>query len=299
MLEWPFIHFINDELISLSERFGMKYNNIIVTNGYLLDESIARALGKQNIEYVQITLDGTEHIHNLRRRIANGGGSYSTILQGISYLLNNNINTVIRINVDKESINSISSLIDELYRKYKKYVKTKLLSLDIARVYGYRKSFSLSDFYYMCRNIWLKTVHYGFITPSLQVAGIGTFCGAERDSLTDIVVDIFGNLYKCWNYVFVKGANYSTLEELAEHNYEIIPQNRNRLRYVEKASLLSINNGKCLSCNYFPYCQGLCPDLRLRIMKSLEENIYNRDKCKSIVKDYLETQIEALLSSKE
>lgn len=137
-----------------------------------------------------------------------------------------------------------------------------MLSLDLARVFGHRDSFSLSEFYSKRKNIMKKAVKLGFINPSLESGGVRAYCNAETDVLSNLTIDVFGNIYKCWNYVFVKDSSYCTLDELIENNFEILPQNKNRLDYVEKVSLLNANNGQCLKCKYITYCAGLCPDVR-------------------------------------
>ncbi len=295
LLEFPLITSINKDLIKLASNFNIEYSNIIVTNGYLINEKVAKNLSDQNVRHVQITLDGTESFHNEKRKLINGGKTYSKILDGISYLLSNKIKVLVRINVDRSNKESIFSLIDDLYRKYKEYVLAKKLFLNIARIFGYEKSLSISEFDPVYNELWIKAAQYGFFEPSLETAREGVFCNAERDTIDSLVIDIFGKVYKCWNYVFINDANYSTLKEMSENNFTMISRNKERLKYVEKVSLLNINGGNCLSCNYLPYCQGLCPDLRLRILEGKEENIYERNKCKLIVENHIKSTIKTIL----
>ncbi|HCD08822.1 MAG TPA: radical SAM/SPASM domain-containing protein [Thermoanaerobacter sp.] len=296
-LEWSLIFTLNNEFIKLGNEHHIRYKNVIVTNGFLIDESIATKLSQQNTEYVQITVDGPEIIHDKRRYLANKKGTYSKILDGIYNLLKNGVNTVVRVNIDKGNIDYIEILIEELYSRFQTFVGKGLLSLDLARVFGHRDSFSLSEFYSKRKIIMKKAVKLGFINPSLESGGVRAYCNAETDVLSNLTIDVFGNIYKCWNYVFVKDSSYCTLDELIENNFEILPQNKNRLDYVEKVSLLNTNNGQCLKCKYITYCAGLCPDVRKKIANGEEENIYKNEKCKSIVEDLIKEQIKLIYNT--
>ncbi|MGC9218758.1 MAG: radical SAM protein [Athalassotoga sp.] len=293
LLEFSLISQINQELMNLASDYKISYSNILVTNGYLINETIVKKLSNQNVKYIQITLDGNENFHNKKRTLINGGNTYSKILNGISNLLAAGIKVIIRINVDKSNKDNIPYLIDELYKKYENYVLSKTLFISIARIFGYEKSISISEYEPIYNTLWIKSTHYGFIEPILESTKEWTFCNAERDVIDSPVIDIFGKVYKCWNDVFINNANYTTLEKLCE---EEIPKNKERFRYVEQVSLLNVNNGNCLLCNYFPYCMGLCPDLRIRILNGKEENIYTGNKCKLIVENHIKNEIKAILS---
>lgn len=295
LLEFSLITKINQELIKLAHNYEINFNNIIVTNGYLINKVIAKELSVQKIKHIQITLDGTEKFHNKKRKLINGGNTYSKILDGISDLLSENIKVLIRINVDKTNKENISDLIDELYIRYKKYVLSKKLFINIARIFGYKESLSISEYELIYNELWSKAEHYGFFEATLETAAEGTFCNAERDTIDSPVIDAFGKVYKCWNDVFVNNANYTSLEELIQNNFKKINKNKERLKYIENVSLLNVNDGNCLSCSYFPYCMGLCPDLRLKISNNEEENIYKNNKCKLIVENHLKSVIKAIL----
>ncbi len=53
-----------------------------VTNGYTLDEYID-TLKQGTIREIQVTLDGTADIHNARRLLKGGSGTFEKIVQGI------------------------------------------------------------------------------------------------------------------------------------------------------------------------------------------------------------------------
>ena len=66
----------------------------IVTNGVFAGDFIdILSLAKDNIEMLQITIDGPEIIHDKRRKNFSGKGSFIDISKSIDALLDNKINT--------------------------------------------------------------------------------------------------------------------------------------------------------------------------------------------------------------
>ena len=57
-----------------------------VTNGYTLEEYIP-VLKSGKIREIQVTLDGTETIHNKRRFLKSGAGTFDKIVRGIDRCL--------------------------------------------------------------------------------------------------------------------------------------------------------------------------------------------------------------------
>jgi len=85
----------------------------IVTNGVHLPKfgNLLRD-NKDIIRSIQITLDGTREIHNKRRKTANDKGTFNEVVASINKLLEMQIRTVVRTNVDRQNLDSVP----ELYR---------------------------------------------------------------------------------------------------------------------------------------------------------------------------------------
>ncbi len=81
----------------------------LVTNGFHLTEYID-VLKTATVREIQITLDGTEAIHNKRRLLKNGNPTFDQIVNGIDECLKNDLVVNLRMVVDKENINSIPDL---------------------------------------------------------------------------------------------------------------------------------------------------------------------------------------------
>jgi len=85
------------------------------SNGYCLDD-FEDLLGPDKIHRIQMTLDGTEEIHNKTRFLKNGQPSFSKIVNNINLCIRKNIDVIIRTNLSNDNIINIPNLID-FYQK--------------------------------------------------------------------------------------------------------------------------------------------------------------------------------------
>ena len=81
----------------------------LVTNGYYLEEYLPLFSGIA-IREIQVTLDGTEKIHNNRRPLKNGEGTFWKIVKGIDVALQQNLPVNLRMVTDRENIHELPEL---------------------------------------------------------------------------------------------------------------------------------------------------------------------------------------------
>jgi len=81
----------------------------IVTNGYHIVEYID-ILRMASIREVQVTLDGTEEVHDARRMLKGGQGTFTQIVEGIDMLLENEIPVNLRLIIDKQNIQNLPAI---------------------------------------------------------------------------------------------------------------------------------------------------------------------------------------------
>ncbi|HEX7599646.1 MAG TPA: radical SAM protein, partial [Polyangia bacterium] len=81
----------------------------VVTNGYDL-ESYLPALSGGAVREVQVTLDGPPEIHDRRRLLHNGGGTFERVAAGIDRLLEARIPVNLRVVVDRENLPALPVL---------------------------------------------------------------------------------------------------------------------------------------------------------------------------------------------
>ena len=80
-----------------------------VTNGYTLVDYID-ILNQGIIREVQITMDGTADVHNARRFMKGGKGTFDKIVEGVDVCIANNITVNLRMVIDKENIENLADL---------------------------------------------------------------------------------------------------------------------------------------------------------------------------------------------
>ncbi|MBI4733753.1 MAG: 4Fe-4S cluster-binding domain-containing protein, partial [Rubrobacteridae bacterium] len=84
----------------------------IVTNGSfaILFIDILKKF-KETIKSVQVTIDGPPSIHNKRRKLANGRGTFDIIIDSVNALLSIGIEVSARINIDSQNIDYVPELL--------------------------------------------------------------------------------------------------------------------------------------------------------------------------------------------
>jgi uncharacterized protein len=103
----------NKDIVNKILKFaaGNRSKITIVTNGVFAGDfvDILNPV-KENIEMLQITLDGPSEIHDRRRKTPSGKGSFDKISESISRLLEAGINTNARVNIDSDNIQYLPEL---------------------------------------------------------------------------------------------------------------------------------------------------------------------------------------------
>lgn len=272
-----------DLIESLTEKILKKFNDIdydsnIVTNGYYLSKENAIRLKNINVKNVQVTLDGSKEIHDKRRILLNGTGTFDVILKNIKESCEI-LPIVIRINVDKSNINNIFSLI-ELLNKENLLDKVGFYLAPIDNSNNTcmdNTCFNIKDFskeeilfYEKCLSLGINSIH-------IPRTNLG-ICGAV--SKNSFVISPKGDLYKCWNEIGRKEFSIGTLKDNLIANHRIT-------KWLQYDPLQEYN--ECNSCKFLPVCFGGCA---YNYMQSIEK------KCTPILFNS-EKVIQLLHSTKE
>lgn len=103
-----------------------------VTNGYTLSTYVS--LFKQHrIREVQVTLDGTEEIHNSRRYLKGKNPTFETIVQGIDACLDAQIQINLRMVIDKDNLGNLPEM--ARYAIQKKWTESPYFKTQLGRNY--------------------------------------------------------------------------------------------------------------------------------------------------------------------
>ena len=119
-LNWKFFETLLPKLDKLFKEKNINYTTSITTNGYLFSNKKADFLKRFNFKSIEVTLDGLNSVHNLRRPLLNGQETFVNIWNNIKYILDNNIlkHINLRINISKDNYLFVDDLIEFILRDY-------------------------------------------------------------------------------------------------------------------------------------------------------------------------------------
>ena len=266
-------------------------NLCLVTNGYNLPDYIdILKLGK--IREVQITLDGTESVHNSRRHLKGGGATFKKIVEGITLCLNNKIPVNLRMVIDKENIKDLSNIAK--FAIEKGWTEKALFKTQIGRNYELHHCQSSSEKLFNRISLFEKLYEIinanphvlEFFKPSFSVSRFLSENGVLPESLfdscpackTEWAFDYTGKIYPCT-------ATAGKLDESVGTFYPSINLVSEQIDEWESRDVISIPG--CRDCNLQLACGGGCGS----IAKNRTGKIFSTD-CRP-VKELLELGFSA------
>lgn len=279
---------LSDRFIEICNRYEIKYISAIITNGYLL-KSIngANFIERCHISSVQITIDGTENVHNKRRiLLGNKKGTYREIIDGINAISNCGCKIKIRINLDR--INN--QIIKEICFQLEKDI------LDKKNVFPYiAKLFCMDDLNSGFEDRLLPSEEYVNSAIAFEVLAKKAGFNVERKTLMpkvkiwfcaapyghSLVIDPDGDFYYCWNDIGIKEYRIGSLFEEDNKQFEKQRNLWNKYSYEF--------HNDCLKCKSFVICAGGCAREKVRSDKNYSCDDYSI--CSDIlIKNYIIAQ---------
>ncbi len=225
-------------------KHGRLFRADIITNGYTLTEEILKKLKSYNVVSMQITLDGDEETHNLRRPLKDGSDTFSKVIKNIKLAAKF---MILNIRVNCESGHD------------KQFTNVKELLKDVENIritpaytrYDHRKQeektrrnaeFLYSKLSYMPTEKCLST-----FKP--RIAG----CAATNAYGIVILPD--GTTCKCWHEIsgVLKG-RYGNM--LSEHSNPI-SDTAKLWKWMDFDPYTE--DSPCYECKILPNCGGGCP----------------------------------------
>lgn len=232
----------------------IKFNSKIITNGYLFDEALVnKAIKLWNLEFAQITLDGTEAEHNKRKAFVKTSESpFRRTLRNIELLLKQNVRVVSRLNFDENNVDDIPILIDSLHEKFGKYNNYRaypaILSTDWLNHTSERSETTREFLHDKFVEFSQKLQKYSMSKPFVLTQQIKPYyCMAANPAL--VTISAKGELYTC----------QSTDDSMRYGNVTegiLIPE----IPYQWENCLNT--KKKCETCTFLPECSAFdkCPD---------------------------------------
>jgi uncharacterized protein len=242
LLEIDKIEKISIVLSAFFERNKVQYIFTAVTNGYLLNEVNVLKLYQSKIKIVQITIDGTKDVHDMRRPLKNGSGTFETIVNNIK--ANKYLSCYLNIVYDVSNYRNVYELIDYLRINLSDSISMIIIG-DVKPII--HNSFIDNNIIEQRESarirldIMKKIITSGFNVPfDLDYQ----LCTLKQKGAFVITPD--SNIYKC-----ISGVGMSEFY-LCQLNDMVDPIEKQAF-FFEKNTDLS-----CKNCCYKPLCNGYC-----------------------------------------
>ncbi|PKP59328.1 radical SAM/SPASM domain-containing protein [Candidatus Atribacteria bacterium HGW-Atribacteria-1] len=261
------------------------YHLGIITNGIFIPSYIDEFKKHNNIiNYIKVTLDGPEKIHNQSRIFRNGQGTYKIIINNIKLFLEQiqNIKVYINILLNERNINYILELFDDLERE--SIFNHDNVKIEFGRIQfranpliaNYEHELKMSKYYSELLKLKRKDAR---ITD---------------DMLTGSELKFIGDLYRFWKnnefilpnmkgcsavypgrYCFYpNGKIYPCTEIAGTENMAIAeykPDFSINPNIYEWKNYNVLHLEKCNTCKYIAICNGGCPVSNLGVHSNLKK----------------------------
>jgi len=285
----------SERILKLGRRInelGVKIiENDIITNGYLFNDNNIASLVELKVDSVQITLDGFKEVHDIRRPLLSGKGTFDRIIHNLDkYYSGENsdkLTIALRVNIDKSNKSSyleIYSWLKERYPSEKMIVYPGWIHLDEndeKKCDCFSRNESTDFCFDLCKN-------HDIISENLYPDDINMECMTRNPN--SMIVGWQGEIYKCYEDLgnedlVVGNINYEKIWT----NHELISKYAVGIDHYQDPI--------CRKCSYLPICYGGCPIRRL-------ENKYegkSNDCCtpfKGRLEEFLNLQYERSIKGK-
>lgn len=217
----------------------------LTTNGFLLSRQIATKLMQQGVSTIKITLDGNEEIHDSRRKLRSGIGTFNTILENINMIRDLSLAIIVRVNIDKSNRESYADVLNVLADFEGVTVYPAVVTFEEiqdesqkSRCYSHKE---YDDYY---RNIQNIGSFYRLDTELNR--GV---CSCMAEHKYSFVIDPDGYIYKCVNDI---GHEKSAIGSVVDDEYRGVSA---VAKYLGRDPF---SENECKNCPYIPLCYGGC-----------------------------------------
>lgn len=240
-------------IVSLTHKLqslGLAYSAGMITNGYLLNESVLSQLKSLDIKQMQITIDGLQEDHDKRRFLKGGHPTFEQIVENLDLLnkLAPDVHVNIRVNIDSSNMEKFIPVLDYFYRKH--YTNIAVTPAFVEDLAGDNScAFSSGEKLEFLVNLLRKHgMEFNNFYPSYR----SSECSIRNPNV--VVIGPEGEIYKCWNDV-------GKQERIVGDIWGKVSNKRLLLQYLAGAD--PYDDAQCRECVLLPVCSGGCPYRRL------------------------------------
>jgi uncharacterized protein len=253
----------------------------VITNGVELPY-YSKILSDYGVNLVEVTIDGPKEIHDQRRIFPDGRGTFDRVIEGIDTALAKKIHTVIRVNVDKQNIESLPDLADFILDKgwLDHGVSLDLYAVDAAgneceTACGLptpemlTRVFKIFESHKKTRIFRIVNRAVRFFENLLRYRKLSfpqiSFCGATVG--TKYSYDLSGKIYTCccMNCSGIQDSNSGEFYPEFTFNDQVIEMWKRRK---------VLNLSQCRECTEALICGGGCTRLALLSGEKIEDGVF-------------------------
>lgn len=265
---------LSGEIQKLCQAHKVEYKCTMISNGYLLTEKIVEMLKRISCGSVQITVDGPPAVHDQRRHLRDGSGTFARIFRGIQLLNDNGILVRVRVNLDKKNFSCYQQVVELFSAMDHVTCYPAPVTVEKTQTQAQRESCfthqEYSSFYLDAANPQALKVafEHSFQNPAFT-------CMAENEH--SFVIDPSGYLYKCMNDVGLSQFAVGSAMDDTVCGIASIGKYLGRDPFQEP---------ECSTCPFLPLCYGrcvweycdkgthACPAIKFCVQKCLESEVF-------------------------
>ncbi|MCI7796803.1 MAG: SPASM domain-containing protein [Lachnospiraceae bacterium] len=235
----------------------LQYTSSITTNNSLLtDEILQKFDGLWRVTDVLTTIDGYREEHNSRKAYVDKSvDAYAATLANLKRLVERGIKTTCRLNLDKENICQLDSILSDL----QPFSACPNFSIQLTTLRNKTDSRSVRDKYFAAdeypsfyQTVIPRLFAQGFVRDPLLMLPVRDSSNCISCALNKVVINANGNLFRC--------VQDSLADENAVGNCrDGMRSNWNYTKWYQEIDNLGES---CESCIYLPCCQGGCKQYR-------------------------------------
>jgi uncharacterized protein len=233
------------------------YGAGMITNGYLLGVEAREFLCEMGVKFVQVTLDGPRNVHDRRRCLKSGNGTFDRIVKNLDSIGEDaGIGVALRVNIDQRNAREIPELL--AFLRDLGWNRRKHISIHFGQVMAYTASCQDIGSHCMVTPVFSEFVieayrialEMGFRHTDFPSRHASPCSAVGRNSW---VIEPTGTVQNCWNTIGDANRKTGTLTDRG-----IIPT-ENYIKWLGWSPFTARSVSSCETCDILPACMGGCP----------------------------------------